>query len=164
VLVTTFGLLGGALVAEAQAQTETLSSTTTTISGSVHCSPLSPSVGVTFDAAGAATGPYPGQFTETNAVASVSGLYLKPFYIQLRLGIPFTITSNTTTITGRISSRPWFGGLFECGAVYGRTFNATYTATIEPAGQKISGNAQAILNIPIKIGATGTITETLALP
>ena len=85
--------------------------------------------------------------------------------MRLAFGIPFTITSGTTTITGMITNPyPWSGGLFECGAVHGDAHDATYTATIQPAGQTISGSAQVILSIPIQPGAPGTITETLALP
>jgi hypothetical protein len=167
-LVTTLSLFAGALVAQAQAQTETLSGQTTTISGRVSnpCpAPSNPSVSASFSAVGSATGSYAGQFTNTNAWASVSGILLKPGYIQLRFGIPFTITSGATTITGTITNPyPWIGGLFECGTVYGGSSRATYTATIHPAGQTISGAAQVILSIPIKTGAPGTITETLALP
>lgn len=156
--------------AAAQAQSEVLQGTATTVSGqaSSPCpSAFHPFVGVSFNAAGPATGPYPGEFTEKNGNANVSGTFLKPGYIQLRLGIPFTINAGSTTITGTISNPyPWIGGLFSCGAVIANASRATYTATIDSAGlvQTVSGSAQFQSTLSIQSGSTATVQETLALP
>ena len=126
-LLTTFGLFAGTLVAEAHAQAETLSGTTTTNSGSVYGCPIRGvfpvSVAANFKAAGSATNGsayYPATFTNPSANATVAGWYGKPGYMRMTFGIPFVITSGTTTITGTITNPyPWAGGLFECGTVYG---------------------------------------------
>jgi hypothetical protein len=171
------GTVGEIGAAEARAQSEVLQGTATTISGQaagVCGSPLSKSVSAKFDAAGPASGPYSGAFTETNATGGVSG-WQRPLYEQLRVSIPFTIGSGTTTITGTITNPyPWVGGSFICNgsALVGFTMgayanNATYTATIERPGQlpqTISGNAQLRGNFYIQPGGDTTVTETLAFP
>jgi hypothetical protein len=171
-LLTTLGLFAGTLVAEAHAQTETLSGTTTTNSGSVYGCPIRGffpvSVAANFKAAGSATDGsayYPATFTNPSANATVAGWYGKPGYMRMTFGIPFVIKSGTTTIAGTITNPyPWAGGLFECGMVYGGAPRATYTATIQPTGQAINGSAEVILNVPVQPGAPGTITEVLSLP
>jgi hypothetical protein len=172
-LVTTFGFFGGTVVAQARAQTETLSGTTTTISGSVYGCPLTSrvytyvSVGAHFTAAGSATADspyYPATFTNPSANATVAGYYGKPGYMRATFTIPFVITSGMTTITGTIRNPYGGAGMFECGTVIGGANAATYTATIQPSGQTISGTARVFLDIPVLPGAPGTITEALSLP
>jgi hypothetical protein len=142
---------GGIAATAAQAETEVLGATATTFTGGGGglCSKGSGSA--MFNATGAATGPYPGAFTETNANASVSVNDLTPSS-TLKLSIPFTISSHSATITGMVTNpSPYSGGALECG---GGSFNvagvlvnpsaAAYTATIQGTGQPartVSGTA-----------------------
>jgi hypothetical protein len=141
---------GGIGAAAAQAQDEVLQSTTTTfwVGGSGTCFTGIASAG--FSAAGPATGPYAGTFTETNANVRVS-TQLNPISRKLTLSIPFTINSGSTTITGTITNPPpYSGGGTSCRNFYpnGPSSNAnaaTYTATIQSQGQPaqtVSGTAQ----------------------
>ena len=132
-----------------------------------------------FSATGSATGPYPGQFINTNASGGVSGVQ-KPGYEQLHVSIPFTITSvtsaGTTTITGTITNPyPWIGGSYICNGAAalvgfsagGLANHATYTATIQAPGQPaqtIGGNVQLRGNFYIQKGVQTTVTETLTFP
>jgi hypothetical protein len=150
--VMSIAALGGAIgAARAQAQNEVLQATATTFNagGSGWC--FKGSASATFSAAGPATGPYPGTFTETNANVSVSA----PTYTSrtLTLSIPFTISSGSTTITGTITNPPPYsggtllcsGGSFYAGGPIANANAATYTATIQSKGQPaqaLSGTAQ----------------------
>ncbi len=172
---------GGIGAAGAQAQNEVLQGTATTTSGGVSfgtpgsCgSSGSHTVWAVFSAAGTATGPYTGQFTNTNATGSVSG-YQKPGQMFLRLHIPFTISSGTTTITGTINppNPDTLPGWFLCNGSTFTGFEAAtgnwlnYTATIQTLGQPaqtISGTAAVDGNFYIQPGAQTAVTETLALP
>jgi len=153
---------GGIGAAGAQAQgDEVLAATATTISGGANglCFSRSLAANATFNAAGSATGPngvpapYPGQFTETKANASLSGsMWPLPVHLNLTLSIPFTISSGTTTITGTITNpSPYAGGNPVCGtgwSIWGVGVGASgakYKATIQrprrPA-QTVSGTPE----------------------
>jgi len=164
-------LTGGIGAPGAQAQNdETLSGTATTTGGATGlCSSSALLATANFNAAGSATAPYPGTFTETNASASLSRSTGKT---QLKLAIPFTINSGTTTITGTITNpKPYAGGSPLCGPsfqIYGiavGTNGGQYTATIQRPGQPahtISGTAQINGGFQFRPpGRQTTVTETL---
>jgi hypothetical protein len=170
------GVCGGIGAAGAQAQTEVLQGTATTIGGQTGGSCASvmwKSVSVNFSAVGSATGPYPGVFTNTNANGGVSG-EMRPLYEQLHVSIPFTIKSGATTIVGTITNPyPWMGGWFICGgsglpvgfsASAFPANHSTYTATIYPSRQPINGTASISGNFYIAKGTNTTVTETLTFP
>ena len=163
----------GAAAAQAQ-NDETLSGTATTTGGAAGlCLSSSLLANANVTLAGSAAGPYPGPFTETNATASLSRNAGKT---QLKLTIPFTITSGRTTITGTITNpQPYAGGSPLCGpsfSIYGidvGTTAAHYTATIKRPGrpaQTINGTAQINGGFQFRpYGRQTTVTETLlALP
>lgn len=142
---------GGTAATAAQARDEVLQATTTTFTGGGGGWCFKGSANVTFSAAGPATGPYPGTFTQTNTNVSVS----VPTWTSrtLALSIPFTISSGSITITGTVSNPPpYAGGSLVCGSGSMQTAGvivaangATYTATIQSKGQpaqKVSGPAQ----------------------
>jgi 5-hydroxyisourate hydrolase-like protein (transthyretin family) len=148
---------------------EALNGTATTTSGQGYGNCLNRgTVGASanFNASGPATGPYAGKFVEVNGSAGMSGYRNPPW--RLTLGIPFTITSGTTTITGRITNPyPWMGGIgFICNStsVVGFTAGAnwaTYTAMITVPGrapQTINGKVQVIGNFSTQPGAQTSIT------
>jgi hypothetical protein len=156
-----------AMADAAQAQTEGLAGTPTTTTGSWSC--IGRGVGqqrsasATFQATGTATGPYPGPFTATGS-ASLHGNYgpLAEGY----LGIGFTITSGSTTITGTITRNPLYGGV-NCGGSIGfSTSSATYTATIQAGNttQTISGAAAVAGGLHTQPGSQGSLNATLTLP
>lgn len=170
-------VVAGIGAAKAQAQSEVLTGTATTISGSAYGNCLyRSSIGASanFNAAGSATGPYPGTFTETSASAGLSGYRNPPW--QLRLHIPFTINSDNTTITGTITTPYPSGGYqfagFLCNGsapvgFLANTYNEKYTATIQSPSQPaqtISGSAAINGSFYIQPGAQTTFTETLAFP
>ena len=141
----------GTAATAAQAQNEVLQATATTFTGGTSGWCFKGSASATFTAAGPATGPYPGTFTETNANVSVSA----PTYTSrtLTLSIPFTISSGSTTITGTITNPPPYsggsllcsGGSFYAGGPIVNANAAAYTATIQASGQRaqtVSGTAQ----------------------
>jgi hypothetical protein len=100
------------------------------------------SASVSFEGAGAATGPYPGRFSDT-ASAGLHGDY-GPVRSG-NLGISFAITSGATTISGAITRNPLIGGVYCVGrtAFGGGEDIGTYTATIQTGTtlQTISGAA-----------------------
>jgi hypothetical protein len=162
---------GGIGAAGAQAQNdETLSGTATTSGGASGLCLSSSLLATAYsNVAGRATGPYAGNFTETNATASLSRSAGKT---QLKLAIPFAISSGTTTITGTISNaKPYAGGSPLCGPsfqIFGidvTTNGAQYTATIQRPGlpaQTISGTAQINGGFQFRpFGRQTTVTETL---
>jgi hypothetical protein len=150
---------GGTAASAAQAQDEVLQATSTTfIAGGASGSCISGVASATFTAAGQATGPYAGSFTEATsanpATAIVSARIIPQISRTLTLSIPFTISSGSTAITGAVTNpAPYAGGSLLC---YRSPFNptnglsvaansATYTATTRTQGQpahKVSGTAQ----------------------
>ncbi|HUO71564.1 MAG TPA: hypothetical protein VMU39_12365 [Solirubrobacteraceae bacterium] len=159
----------GAAAAQAQ-NDETLSGTATTTGGATgFCVSSSLLANANSSVAGSAAGPYPGQFTEPNAIASLSRSAGKT---QLKLTIPFMITSGTTTITGTITNpTPYAGGSPLCGSgflIFGidvGTNGAQYKATIQRPGrpdQTINGAAQINGGFQFRPpGRQTTVTETL---
>jgi hypothetical protein len=86
---------------------ETLNGTGTTAGGGI-CAPSSHSISGLFQVSGTASGPYPGTFTEVGSFKA-SGLRNPPWFV--RFSASFTITSGTTTITGKVNA-PWPTGTF----------------------------------------------------
>jgi hypothetical protein len=156
--------------AVAQAQDETLSGTATTTGGATgFCVSSSLVANANSNVAGSAAGPYPGQSTEPNAIASLSRSAGKT---RLHFAIPFTISSGTTTITGTITNpEPYAGGSPLCGSgflIFGidvGTNAAQYTATIHRSGRPdrtINGTAQIGASFQFRPpGRQTTVTETL---
>jgi len=174
VAITTMSVaaLGGGIgAAGGQAQNdETLSGTATTTGGATGLW-LSSSLLATanFNAAGSPAAPYHGNFSETNASASLSR---SAGNTQLKLAIPFTISSGTTTITGTITNpKPYAGGSPLCGPSFYisgidvGTNGGQYTATIQRPGQPaqtISGTAQINGGFQFRPpGRRTTVTEAL---
>ncbi len=131
-----------------------------------------------FNASGAATGPYPGSFAENQGSAHMFDSIIHNQLSYANLSVPFTITSgaapNTTTITGTISHyqyslypdfTPGFALLCYGTAVAGLSVNTigTYTATIQAPGQPsqaISGQAQVSGSFSTKPGVQSSLTAS----
>jgi hypothetical protein len=149
---------GGIAATAAQAQDEVLQATSTTfIAGAASGICLSGLASATFSAAGPATGPYAGSFTEATpanpATAIVSARITPQISRTLTLSIPFTINSGSTTVTGAVTNpAPYSGGFLLC--IHGpltptnglsvAANSATYTATVRSQGhtQSVKGTAQ----------------------
>jgi hypothetical protein len=168
---------GGIGAASAHAQNEVLTGTATTIWGGANglCFGNQPAAAtVAFNAAGSAA-PYAGTFTEANASASLTRIAAVKPYTQLKLAIPFTIVSGSTTISGAIANpSPYAGGYYSCfggsfhiGGVLVNANGATYTATIQRSGQPaqtVSGTAEITGGFefqPYGVSHSTTVKETL---
>jgi len=166
-------LYGGIGVATAQAQDEVLQATTTTFTGGSGGLCLKGSANATFSAAGPASGPYLGTFTQTDANVSVSVSVLTPTTRTLALSIPFTITSGSTTITGTVTNPPpYAGGSLLCASgwqtagVIVAANGATYTATIQSQAQpakKVSGTAHVSAAFQFRPGYVVGTPPTMTL-
>ena len=162
---------GGTAASAAQAQNEVLQASTTTFTGGGGGWCFKGSANTTFSAAGPASGPYPGSFTQTNANVRISVLTWTSR--TLTLSIPFTITSGSTTITGTVTNPPpYAGGSLGCGSGSMQTASvivaangATYTATIQSKGQpaqNVLGTAQVSASFEFRpqhvLGTPPTVT------
>jgi hypothetical protein len=123
---------------------------------------------------GTATGPFAGSFVVTQGSASLFETVIHNQLSYDSLSVPFTITSGTTTIAGTITHGqtslnpeplPGFGFLCDGSAVAGLEVNttATYTATIEVAGQApeaISGPAHVSGSFSTGLGVQPGLTAS----
>jgi hypothetical protein len=132
------------------------------------------SASATFNSSGKATGRYPGSSVENQGSANLFDTVMHNQLSSDGLSVPFTITSGTTTITGKISHgqsslQPGFlsGFGFLCNGptIVGLNVNtnATYTATIQAPGQAsqaISGQAHVSGSLYTEAGAQTSLTAS----